>query len=71
KSGIRKVGDLHNATGFPLKTLYRWTKQLKETNDLKQRSRPGRPKHLTPIQRQYLGRIAKSQKFRENLQVLG
>ncbi|CAI2178230.1 6238_t:CDS:2 [Funneliformis geosporum] len=60
KSGVREVGDLHNATGFPLKTLYRWTKQLKETNDLKQRSRSGRPKRLTPIQH-----------LRENLQVLG
>ncbi|CAI2194215.1 12171_t:CDS:1, partial [Funneliformis geosporum] len=60
--GVHKVGDLHNATGFLLKTLYRWTKQLKETNDLKQKSHPGRPKRLTSIQRHYFGRIAKLQK---------
>ena len=69
KSGVRKVGDLHKATGFPLKTLYRWTKQLKETNDLKQRSRSGRPKRLTPIQRRYLGRIAKSHKCSSSIEL--
>ncbi|CAI2189540.1 6669_t:CDS:2, partial [Funneliformis geosporum] len=69
KSGVRKVGDLHNATGFLLKTLYRWTKQLKETNNLKQRSHPGRPKRLTPIQRRYLSRIAKSQKYSSSIEL--
>ncbi|CAI2165533.1 14856_t:CDS:2 [Funneliformis geosporum] len=69
KSGVRKVGDLHNATGFPLKTLYRWTKQFKETNDLKQRSRPGRPKRLIPIQYRYLDRIAKSQKCSSSIEL--
>ncbi|CAI2171848.1 17915_t:CDS:2, partial [Funneliformis geosporum] len=43
--------------------LYRKTKQFKETNDLKQRSRSDCPKCLTPIQRHYLNRIAKSQKY--------
>ena len=57
-----KVADLHKATGYPLKTLYRWAKQLKKTNNLKQGSRPGRPRRLTPVQRHYLGRIAKSRK---------
>src|SRR5581483_6634190 len=41
----------------------RWAKQLRETNNLKQRSRLGRPKLLTPNKRRYLGRVAKSQRF--------
>jgi transposase len=63
KNGVCKVPALQKITGFPKKTLYRWVKQLEETNDLKQKSRSGRPTRLTPTQRRYLGRIAKSRKF--------
>jgi hypothetical protein len=38
---------LQKTTSFPAKTLYRWVKWLEETNDLKQRSCSGHPKHLT------------------------
>ena len=69
KSGVHKVRDLHNATGFPLKTLYRWTKQFKETNDLKQRSRPGCSKCFTPIQHHYFSRITKSQKYSSSIEL--
>ncbi|CAG8439720.1 6491_t:CDS:2 [Diversispora eburnea] len=34
-----------------------WVKQLEETNDLKQKSRSGRPTRLTPTQRRYLGQL--------------
>lgn len=62
KSGIHKVTALQKMTGYPPKTLYRWVKQLRETNDLKQRHRPGRPSRLTPAQKRYLGQIAKSRR---------
>ena len=63
KSGVRKVSVLQKTTGFPKRTLYRWVKQLRETNNLKQRSRLGCPKLLTPNKRHYLGHVAKSQRF--------
>jgi transposase len=63
KSGIHNVSTLQKTTGFPRKTLYRWVKQLEQTKDLKQGSRPGRPTHLTPPQRCHLGRIAKLHKL--------
>ena len=62
KEGVHKVTALQKITGFPSKTLYRWAKQLEETNDLKQGARSGHPKHLTPKKRRYLGRVAKSQR---------
>src|SRR6266498_5108046 len=62
KEGVHKVIALQKITGFPSKTLYRWAKQLEETNDLKQGARSGRPKHLTPKKRRYLGRVTKSQR---------
>ncbi|CAG8466453.1 4550_t:CDS:2 [Diversispora eburnea] len=38
KNGVCKVPALQKITGFPKKTLYRWVKQLEETNDLKQKN---------------------------------
>ena len=63
KSGIYNVSTLQKTTGFPRRTLFRWAKQLKETNNLKQRHRQDRPKLLTPNKRRYLGHIAKSRKL--------
>ena len=63
EGGVRKVKTLQKTTGFPRKTLYRWVKQLEQTKDLKQGSRPGRPTRLTPPQRRHLGRIAKLHKL--------
>lgn len=60
RGGIHKVSTLQKTTGFPSKTLYRWTKQLEETDDIVPRGRSGRPNRLTPNKRRYLGRIAKS-----------
>ena len=42
--------------------LYRWAKQLEETNDLKQGSHSGHPRCLTANKCHYLGRIAKTKK---------
>ena len=45
---VQKVKTLQKTTGFPRKTLYRWVKQLEQTKDLKQGSRPDRSTRLTP-----------------------
>ena len=66
KEWVRKVSVLQKTTGFPKRTLYRWAKQLRETNNLKQRSHLGRPKLLTPNKCYYLGHVAKSQRFASN-----
>ena len=69
KDGVHKVSTLQKTTGFPSKTLYRWTKQLEETNDLKQGSRSGRPRCLTPKKCHYLGRIAKTKECASSSEV--
>ena len=56
-------------TSFPSKTLYKWAKQLEETNDLKQGTRSGRPKCLTPRKRCYLGRVVKSQRAASSVEI--
>jgi transposase len=61
-SDHKEVADLHKITGFPKRTLFRWTAQLKKTNDLKQGRRSGRPKKLNPMQRRHLGVIATREK---------
>ncbi|RGB30199.1 hypothetical protein C1646_765642 [Rhizophagus diaphanus] len=62
KEGVCKVTTLQKTTGFPSKTLYRWAKQLEETNDLKQESQSGHPKCLTSRKCYYLGHVAKLHK---------
>src|ERR1051325_1849647 len=69
KGGVHKVSTLQKTTGFPSKTLYRWAKQLEETNDLKQGSCSGRPRRLTPKKRRYLGHIAKTKKCASSSEV--
>jgi len=59
KNGTWNVNELHKITKLPLRTLYRWTSQLKKTKDLKQRCRPGRPKILSPKKRRHLGLLAR------------
>jgi transposase len=54
----QNVTELHKITKFPVRTLYRWTSQLKKTKDLKQRRRPGRPKRLSPKKLRHLGQLA-------------
>ena len=56
----QNVKELHKITKFPVRTLYRWTSQLKKTKDLKQRRCPGRPKHLSPKKLRHLGQLAHS-----------
>jgi len=60
QNGTRNVNELHKITKFPLRTLFRWTSQLKKTKDLKQGYRPGRPKILSPKKRRHLGQLARS-----------
>ena len=69
KNGTQNVNELHKVTKFTLRTLYRWTSQLKKTRDLKQGCRPGRPKKLSPKKQRRLN-IA-TQTVRENLWKLG
>ena len=69
KEGVHKVTTLQKMTGFPSKTLYRWAKQLEETNDLEQRTRSGCPKRLTPRKRRYLSRVAKSQRAASSIEI--
>src|SRR5581483_3723807 len=69
KSRVRKVLVLQKTTGFPKKTLYRWAKQLREINNLKQRSYLGYPKLLTPNKRHYFSHVAKSQRFASNTEL--
>lgn len=59
-NGTRNVNELHKITKFPLRTLYRWSSQLKKTKNLKQRCRPGRPKVLSPKKQRHLGQLARS-----------
>ncbi|CAI2182555.1 8793_t:CDS:1, partial [Funneliformis geosporum] len=56
----RNVNELHKITKFPLRTLYRWSSQLKKTKNLKQRCRPERPKVLSLKKRRHLGQLAHS-----------
>ena len=51
----QNVKELHKITKFPVRTLYRWTSQLKKTKDLKQRRHLGRPKCLSPKKLHHLG----------------
>jgi transposase len=69
KRGLHKVSVLQKTTGFSKRTLYDWVKQLKETNDLKQRSCSGRPKLLTPTKRCYLGRVTKSKRLASSAKI--
>ncbi|CAB4485936.1 unnamed protein product [Rhizophagus irregularis] len=46
-----------------------WAKQLEETNDLKQGSRSGRPKRLTPRKCRYLGHVAKLHKSASSVEL--
>ena len=69
KGGVHKVTTLQKTTGFPSKTLYRWAKQLEETNELKQGSRSGCPRCLTPKKHHYLGHIAKTKKCASSSEV--
>ena len=54
----QNVKELYKITKFPVRTLYRWTSQLKKTKDLKQRRRLGRPKRLSPKKLRHLGQLA-------------
>ena len=58
QNGTRNVNEIHKITKFPLRTLFRWTSQLKKTKDLMQNHRPGRPKKLTPRKQRFLGQLA-------------
>ncbi|CAG8740773.1 15262_t:CDS:1, partial [Funneliformis caledonium] len=55
-NGTRNVNELHKITKFPLRTLYRWSSQLKKTKNLKQRYHSGCPKVLSPKKRRQLAR---------------
>ena len=59
-NGTRNVNELHKITKFPLRTLYRWSSQLKKNKSLKQRRRPGRPKILSPKKQRHLDLLARS-----------
>jgi transposase len=67
--GHRKVTNLQKITRFPSKTLYRWTSQLAQTKDLKQRKRSGRPKRLSSGQQKHLGKIAKKKRSATSLEL--
>jgi len=56
----QNVKELHKITKFPVRTLYRWTSQLKKTKDLKQHHHPGHPKYLSPKKLRHLGQLAHS-----------
>jgi transposase len=62
KRGYKKVAELQKLTGYPRRTLFRWTSLLAETGDIKKKKRSGRPRLLDSGQRKYLGKIASSKK---------
>src|SRR5579871_1180125 len=49
-------------SGFPQRTIYVWIGQLSKTGELKQKTRSGRPKCLTPKKQRHLGRLAELRK---------
>jgi len=61
-AGTRSAPTLERITGFPRRTIYQWIGQLAETGDLKQKSRSGRPKCLSPKKQRHLGLLAQTRK---------
>ena len=63
--GYNQVPKLQKITGYPKKTLYRWTAQLTKTGDIKLSEHTGHPRLFGPKQRKHLDKIVKKTELRQ------
>ncbi|CAG8776425.1 16555_t:CDS:1, partial [Funneliformis caledonium] len=61
-NGVHDINELHKITHIPKSTLYTYIRKLKNFGIIKPKSRPGRPKLLSPKKRIHLGKLASTRK---------